>query len=118
MAAALDDGEAHDAAGHGGDVAGAAEVVDGHAGQGELAAGRFAQVMEDEEAGVGVVGEAAEVGEQALGVLDAVLAAAADAAVGVDDDELRAQGVDHVGEAVLPAALVRSKISPLLGMSR
>ena len=77
--------------------------MDGHAGEGELAAGRFAQVVEDEEAAVGEVGEAGEVGQQPLGVLDAVLAAAADAAVGVDDDELRTQGVDHVGETVLPA---------------
>ena len=48
LAAALDDGEAHDAAGHGGD-AGAAKVMDGHAGRRRSPGGL--QVMEDEEAG-------------------------------------------------------------------
>ena len=74
--------------------------------------------MEDEEAGVGVVGEAGEVGEEALGVLDAVLAAAADAAVGVDDDEPGRRVWTMSVRRFCQRTLVRSKISPLPGMSR
>jgi hypothetical protein len=96
----LDDRETDDGAGHGDDVAGAADIVHGELG-GAVADGlSLAGVVDEEEAGVGILGEAVEEDHQAADVFDVVFAAAGHVGEGINDDELGLVADDLLDQAL------------------
>ena len=99
-ALSLDDRETDDGAGHGDDVAGAADIVHGELG-GAVADGlSLAGVVDEEEAGVGILGEAVEEDHQAADVFDVVFAAAGHVGEGINDDELGLVADDLLDQAL------------------
>ena len=88
--AGLDGGEPPRDAGHGGDVAGAADLVRvDRLEERELAAGRLPQVMDEQHADAVMLRQAGQEAQQRPHVLDRVLALAHDRAEAVDDHQRR-----------------------------
>lgn len=65
-----------------------------------LEAGGFAQVVDQEQADLEILGKQVEETEDRTHIFDVVLALAGDAGEGIDDDQLGVEGEDHLDQAI------------------